>query len=118
MHRSSVGLLLVIVLLAGFTAGIAFGRPIASNSTAGQPADIETARAFDRALNEALSGSDTDGLSALLASSFMEHEVGSGETQSAEAFLERLGMIARSSPGVRLEADSIETLGTNLIVAV
>ena len=48
----------------------------------------------------------------------MEHEVGSGETQSAEAFLERLGMIARSSPGVRLEVDSIETLGTNLIVAV
>ncbi len=118
MQRTSVVLLLMIMLLAGFAARMAFDRPAVSNSTAGRPADIETARAFYRALNEALAGSDTAGLSALLGGSFMEHEVGPGETQSAEALLARLGMIARSSPGIRLEVDSIETLGSSLIVAV
>ncbi len=118
MQRLSIVLLLMIVLLAGFTAGIACNRPIASAPVLERPADVETARAFYRALNDALSGAGTEPLSALLANYYVQHEVGTEETQSAEAFLERLGTIARSSPGIRLDIESIESLGSSLVVTV
>lgn len=118
MQRLSFALLFAIVLLAGFTVRLVFDRPVASGPVAGHPADIETAHAFYRALNEVLSGGDTDALSALLAGSFMEHEVGSGAMQPAEAFLSDVQTIARLAPGMRLEVDSIEPLGSSLIVQV
>jgi mannose-6-phosphate isomerase-like protein (cupin superfamily) len=118
MQRVSVALLLVIALLAGFAARMAFDRPIASGPKPGPPADIETAHAFYRALDAVLTGSDTDELSAMLAGYFVEHEVGTGETRSAEAFLTRVQTIAQSAPGLRLEIDSVERLGSSLIVAV
>ena len=118
MQRLSFALLLVIMLLAGFTARFALDRPAASSSKVGEPADIEIAHAFYRALDGVLAGGDTDALSALLAGPFIEHEVGTGETEPAEAFLARLRTIAHASPGIRLEVDSVETLGSNLIVAM
>jgi hypothetical protein len=117
MQRLSIALLVVIMVLAGFAARMAFDRPVASGPM-GVPADVETAHAFYRALNEALASSNTNEMSALLAGYFVEHEVGFGEMQSADAFLARLQTIARSSPGVRLEVDSIDVMGTSLIVAV
>lgn len=118
MQRLSISLLLLITLLAGFTAGVVHKRPIASTPVVERPADVETARAFFRALNDALSGASTDPLSALLADYYVQHELGSEETQSAEGLLERLESIARSSPSIRLEVESIEFLGSSLIVTV
>lgn len=118
MQRLGFAFLLLTVLLAGFTVRIVLDRPTASGLNVGEPANIERAHAFYRAMDEVLSGGDTDALSATLAGSFMEHDVGLGETESADAFLTRLQTIARSTPGIRLEVDSIEILGSSLIVAV
>lgn len=118
MQRLSFALLLAIALVAGMTAETIVNRPGAPATYSGLAASSETARAFYDALNEALAGGSTEALAALLAPGFVDHDASIGEAQSAEAFLERIGVLGQM-PGVApLSVESIETSGSSLIVQV
>lgn len=118
MQRASLAVLFAITLVAGITAGTMLNRPEAVVSYSSVTGSDETAIAFYRALNQALAGAGTDALAALLAPGFRDHDASIGETQTSDAFLERMHTLGQTPGAAQLAVESIETSGSSLIVQV
>ncbi|HET9659553.1 MAG TPA: hypothetical protein VFP05_04430, partial [Thermomicrobiales bacterium] len=65
---------------------------------------------------QALAGGDTDTLAALLSPSFVDHDAGSGASQSLAEFLDRVSLLGQTSTVAPMVVDEIEVSGSNLIV--
>lgn len=116
MQRLSYALLLVIALVAGLTVGTMADRPATPSTYSGFAGSPETGHAFYDALNLALAGGSADALAALLSPSFVDHDVGSGVSQSAAEFLDRVSLLGQTSNVAPMVVDEIEVSGSNLIV--
>ncbi len=118
MQRSFLALLLVLALVAGFTARSVFFQSARSSYVASEVAGQETAGAFYDALNDVLGGARTEPLAGLLSSIFVDHSSDTGTAQSADAFLNEVSAMGASPAQLRLEVLSIESAGGNLVVGI
>jgi hypothetical protein len=91
-------------------------RPATLRAYSGLAGDPETGHAFYKALNQALAGGSTSALAALLSPTFADHDVGSGTSQSAGEFLDRVSVLGQTSTVAPLAVDEIDVSGSNLIV--
>lgn len=118
MQRLSLALLLVIAVLAGFTARAIMTPSGFPAATVSGNADVAMADAFYAALNDALAGESTEPLAALLAGVFLDHDADTGATRTVEAFLDDLRASGATPQGIRLQPVSVEAADQTLVVDV
>jgi hypothetical protein len=118
MQRASLVTLLIVTLLAGFTArAIFFSSSFPAGTTSGN-ANTRIGETFYSTLNESLSGGPIEPLAALLADMFRDHDPETGATRTAVEFLDDVRAMGASPQRIRLEPISVEASGESLVVGI
>jgi len=118
IQRASLAALLIIALLAGFTArAVFFASSFPAGTTSGN-ADTRIGEAFYSSLHDALSGGPIEPLGALLAGIFRDHDPDTGATRTAAEFLDDVRAMGAAPQGVRLEPISLEASGESVVVGI
>ena len=109
---------MTLMLLTGLAIGqLASLSPIQSRPSEGRSADVTTtATRYYSALNELFASGDPSAVRAMLHPRFTDHSSEDGAVRSSQQFEEVITDMARTSPGLHLEA-SIDVAQDNVVGA-